>query len=71
MWRYIKNNRGKILGGLGGFLLALILIIAWPVILMVFLIFLGIMLGAAFDTIGKARRWLEESLDGKRHDKES
>jgi len=54
MWKSIKINKGKILGGIAGFIVALILIIAWPVILMIFLVFLGILLGAIFDTINKA-----------------
>ncbi|RLE12470.1 hypothetical protein DRJ04_06145 [Candidatus Aerophobetes bacterium] len=62
MWRYIKENKGKILGGAAGFLLAFLLIIAWPVILMMILILLGIFLGTIFDTITKARKWIEESI---------
>lgn len=60
MWRFIRENKGKIVGGLAGFLVALLLIVAWPVILMIFLVFLGILLGVMFDTAGKARRWIED-----------
>jgi len=63
MWKSIKINKGKILGGIAGFIVALILIIAWPVILIIFLVFLGILLGAIFDTINKAHKWLQDSLN--------
>jgi len=62
MLKYLKENRGKISGGLVGFLLALLLIIAWPVILVIFLVLVGIFLGAIFDVLSKARKWLEESV---------
>ena len=62
MWKHVKQNRGKIAGGCIGFLIALLLIIAWPIILMVVLIFLGIVLGAVFDMVGRARKWLGESI---------
>lgn len=68
MLRYLRENRGKIGGGVAGFLVALLLIIAWPVILMIFLIFLGILLGAIFDTFSKARRWLDDSITQRSSD---
>jgi uncharacterized membrane protein len=68
MWRFIRENKGKIVGGLAGFLVALLLIVAWPIILMVFLIFLGILLGMMFDMAGKARRWIEETLSRRDSD---
>ena len=61
MWKYVKENKGKIGGGFVGFLIALFIIIAWPIILIIFLIFLGILLGAIFDMIGRGRKWLEKS----------
>lgn len=63
MWKSIKVHKGKIFGGIAGFLIALILIIAWPVILMIFLIFLGILLGAVFDMVGKVRKWMQDSFN--------
>lgn len=61
MWKSLKENKGKIGGGFVGLLIALIIIIAWPVILIIFLIFLGILLGAIFDLMGRGRKWLEKS----------
>jgi len=57
------------LGGLAGFLVALLLIVAWPVILIIFLVFLGILLGKIFDTVDRARRWMEETLSHHGSDK--
>lgn len=62
MLRYLRENKGKIGGGVVGFLLALLLIIAWPLILMLLLIFVGIFLGAIFDILSRARKWMEESV---------
>lgn len=65
MLKYLKENKGKIGGGIAGFLLALLIIIAWPVIIMLFFILMGIFLGAAFDLLNKARNFFEE-FTGKR-----
>jgi len=62
MLKFIKENKGKIGGGIIGLLLAILLIIAWPIILILFLIFLGIILGAVFDMASKTRRWMEKQF---------
>jgi len=33
MWRSLKQNKSKIVGGLSGLLMALLLIFAWPLVL--------------------------------------
>lgn len=60
--RFIKENKGKILGGLAGLLVALLLIFAWPIILTIFLVFLGVLLGKIFDTVNKAHKWMQSNL---------
>lgn len=49
MWRSLKQSRGKIIGGLGGLMVALLLIFAWPLLLIFFLVLLGVFLGGVFD----------------------
>ena len=53
MWPSLKQNRGKIIGGMGGLMAALLLIFAWPLLLIIFLVVLGVFLGGVFD---KGRR---------------
>lgn len=64
--RYLKSNRGKIAGGVFGFFLALFLIIAWPFILMIFLVFLGVFFGALFDSLSKLLRGEDNSSFSER-----
>lgn len=59
MLKFIKENVGKIGGGVFGFLVALLLIIAWPIILIIFLVFLGILLGGILDITNRTRRWMD------------
>lgn len=49
MWISLKRNLGKIIGGVVGFLIALVLIFAWPLVLIIFLVIMGIFLGGIFD----------------------
>ena len=49
MWRSLKQNKNKIIGGLGGLLMALLLIFAWPLLLIIFLVIIGVFLGGVFD----------------------
>lgn len=49
MWRSLKQNRNKIIGGLSGLLIALLLIFAWPLLLIIFLVIIGVFLGGIFD----------------------
>ena len=71
MFRWIKENKGKILGGLSGFLFALILIFAWPIILMATFVLMGIVLGAFFDVFYRIRKWLEKSIYEKNSNEKS
>ena len=49
MWRSLKQNKNKIIGGLSGLLMALLLIFAWPLVLIIFLVIIGVFLGGVFD----------------------
>ena len=49
MWRSLKQNKSKIVGGLGGLLMALLLIFLWPLVLIIFLVIIGVFLGGIFD----------------------
>lgn len=49
MWRSLKQNKNKIIGGLGGLLMALLLIFLWPLVLIIFLVIIGVFLGGIFD----------------------
>ncbi len=49
MWRSLKQNKNKIIGGLGGLLMALLLIFLWPLVLIIFLVIIGVFLGGVFD----------------------
>jgi len=49
MWRSLKQNKNKIIGGLSGLLMALLLIFAWPLLLIIFLVIIGVFLGGVFD----------------------
>ena len=69
MLKVIKDNKGKILGGIIGFFIALLIIVAWPVLLVIFLVFLGILLGKIFDTVSKAHRWLQENFSSSTKEK--
>ncbi|MBC7190063.1 DUF2273 domain-containing protein [Candidatus Aerophobetes bacterium] len=64
--RYLKSNRGKIVGGIFGFFLALFLIIVWPFILMISLVFLGIFFGALFDSLSRFLRGEDDSSFSER-----
>ncbi len=49
MWTSLKRNLGKVIGGMAGLLMALLLIFAWPLVLIFFLVVLGVFLGGIFD----------------------
>ncbi len=49
MWRSLKQNKNKIIGGLGGLLMALLLIFLWPLVLIIFLVIIWVFLGGVFD----------------------
>jgi len=47
--RSLKQNKNKIIGGLSGLLMALLLIFLWPLVLIFFLVIIGVFLGGVFD----------------------
>lgn len=49
MKAFYERNRGKITGGMTGLVVALLLIFAWPVLLILFLVLVGVFLGGVFD----------------------
>ncbi|TKJ44759.1 hypothetical protein CEE34_10805 [Candidatus Aerophobetes bacterium Ae_b3a] len=67
MWRSLKRNRGKIIGGLGGLTIALLLIFAWPLVLIFVLVLLGISLGGIFDAARKVGVFLDRLFSYKKH----
>lgn len=66
MWRSLKRNRGKIIGGLGGLAVALLLIFAWPLVLIFLLVLLGISLGGIFDIARKVGVFLDRLFSYKK-----
>lgn len=66
MWRSLKRNRGKIIGGLGGLTIALLLIFAWPLVLIFVLVLLGISLGGIFDAARKVGVFLDRLFSYKK-----
>ena len=65
MWHSLKRNRGKIIGGLGGLVIALLLIFAWPLVLIFILVLLGISLGGLVDAARKVGVFLDRLLSYK------
>jgi len=66
MWRSLKRNRGKIIGGLSGLAIALLLIFAWPLVLIFILVLLGISLGGIFDAARKVGVFLDRLFSYKK-----
>ncbi|NQS88488.1 hypothetical protein HQ584_01680 [Patescibacteria group bacterium] len=62
MWKILSRNKGKITGGLIGLVAAFLLIFAWPIILVGFLIIMGVFLGEIFDILKRAQIRIEEIL---------
>ncbi len=46
---FFHHNRGKVVGGMTGLVVALLLIFAWPVLLILFLVIVGVFVGGVFD----------------------
>ena len=67
VWNSVTKNKGKIAGGILGLLVALLLIVAWPILLAIFLVLVGVVLGAGYDQLQKAKRWLH-SCKHRNHD---
>lgn len=57
MREFLRQNRYKLLGGIGGLLLALILIFLWPLFIILLFIGMGVFLGGILDTGKKAIDW--------------
>lgn len=70
MWRSLKRNRGKIIGGVGGLAIALLLIFAWPLVLIFILVLLGISLGGIFDAARKVGVFLDRLFSYKKFPKD-
>ncbi len=70
MWRSLKRNRGKIIGGLSGLAIALLLIFAWPLVLIFILVLLGISLGGIFDAARKVGVFLDRLFSYKKPPKD-
>ena len=70
MWHSLKRNRGKIIGGLGGLVIALLLIFAWPLVLIFILVLLGISLGGILDIARKAGVFLNRLFSFKESPKD-
>ncbi|KKL48845.1 hypothetical protein LCGC14_2321450 [marine sediment metagenome] len=66
MWRSLKRNRGKVIGGLSGLAIALLLIFAWPLVLIFILVLLGISLGGIFDAARKVGVFLDRLFSYKK-----
>jgi len=66
MWRSLKQNRGKIIGGVSGLAIALLLIFAWPLVLIFILVLLGISLGGIFDAAKKVGIFLNRLFSYKK-----
>jgi len=62
VWKILSRNKGKITGGLIGLVAAFLLIFAWPIILVGFLIIMGVFLGEIFDILKRAQIRIEEIL---------
>ena len=60
MWKAFNRNKGKIAGGLTGLVIAFLLIFAWPIILIMFMVIIGIFLGEIFDIFKRVQTRVEE-----------
>lgn len=62
MWTSFKRNFGKVVGGLVGLSMALLLIFAWPLVLIFFLVVAGVFLGGVFDAGRRIGDFLDRIL---------
>ncbi len=60
MWKAFNKNKGKITGGVTGFAIALLLVFAWPILLIAFMVIIGIFLGEIFDIFKRVQTRVEE-----------
>jgi len=70
MWRSLKQNKNKIIGGLSGLLMALLLIFLWPLVLIIFLVMIGVFLGGIFDAGRRMGIFLDHLFPQKKTPKE-
>ncbi|MFQ5835604.1 MAG: DUF2273 domain-containing protein [bacterium] len=70
MWTSLKRNLGKIIGGFGGFLIALLLIFAWPLVLIIFLVVMGVFLGGIFDAGRRIRDFFDRIFSQEKSQKD-
>ena len=70
MWISLKRNLGKVIGGLVGFLIALLLIFAWPLVLIIFLVVMGAFLGGIFDVLRRIGGFFDQIFSRERSPKD-
>jgi uncharacterized membrane protein len=70
MWISLKRNLGKVMGGLVGLLIALLLIFAWPLVLIIFLVVMGIFLGGIFDVVRRTGDFFDRIFPRERSPKD-
>lgn len=70
MWITLKRNVGKVIGGLVGGLIALLLIFAWPLVLIVFLVVIGAFLGGIFDAVSRIGNFFDRIFSRGRSQKD-
>ncbi len=70
MWNSLKRNLGKIMGGFGGLLIALLLIFAWPLVLIIFLVVMGVFLGGIFDVVRRIGNFFDRVFPKERSQKD-
>ena len=63
MWRVWRQHRGKVAGGLFGLVIAILLIVAWPIVLIVFLVLCGVAIGAFWDVTRRLGRILDRVVE--------
>ncbi|MCD6318960.1 DUF2273 domain-containing protein [Candidatus Aerophobetes bacterium] len=71
MWKSFNRNKGKIAGGLTGLAAAFLLIFAWPIILIIFMVIIGVFLGEIFDIFRRVQNRVEEIFPKKTSEKKS
>lgn len=59
MRAFFQRNRGKVVGGMTGLVVALLLIFAWPLLLILFLVMVGAFVGGVFDAGRRLGRLLD------------
>ena len=69
MWETWNRQKGKITGGLAGLVIALLVVFAWPILLTLFLVVVGIFLGGIFDAGNRIGDFLDQFLPSTEKEK--